>query len=72
MTLQHPYSINFNPEYGDIVVLTNDGNLPYNYTASQYRRQRLESSSPWKPQISRILPHHYTVLEITRPRFEAW
>jgi len=40
------------PEDGSSRVLQNTGNLPYDYTASQIRRQ-LESSSPWKSQILR-------------------
>jgi len=39
------------PEDEDIIVLRNEGVLPHKYTASQPRRTRLESSSPWKPQF---------------------
>jgi len=37
---------------GDSAVLRHVGILPQHYTASQPRRPRLESSLPWKHQIS--------------------
>jgi len=39
-------------EDGGGIVLRNVGVLPQQYTASRLRRPRLESSLPWKPQIS--------------------
>jgi hypothetical protein len=38
--------------YGCSIILWNVGILPQNYTASQTRKTRIESSSPWKPQVS--------------------
>jgi hypothetical protein len=41
-----------NPEDGGSMVLRNVGILPLHHTASQTRRSRLESSPPWKSQIT--------------------
>jgi hypothetical protein len=40
------------PEDGGSMFLRNLGILPHRYTESQPKRPRLESSRPWKPQIS--------------------
>jgi hypothetical protein len=39
------------------MVLRSDGVLPHRYTTSQPRRQRLESSPPWKPRTSHTRSH---------------
>jgi hypothetical protein len=44
-------TLNLHSEDGGSKILRNVGILPHHYTASQPRRARLESSSPWKTQI---------------------
>jgi len=39
---------------GSNKVFQNVGIIPQHYTASQPRRPQLESSPPWKPQISQV------------------
>jgi hypothetical protein len=46
--------ISLHPEDGGQIVLRNVGILPQHYAASKPRRPRLESSLPWKSQMS----HH--------------
>jgi hypothetical protein len=46
------HSLHLHPKDRSSMALRNVGILPQHYTTSQPRRQRLESSPPWKHQIS--------------------
>jgi uncharacterized membrane protein YgcG len=52
MSISGPQSLH--SEDGRSMVLRNDGILPPHYTVSQWRWQRLESSSSWELQMSHI------------------
>jgi hypothetical protein len=54
-TFRIKYHQSLHPEGGSSKYLRNISILPQYYTVSQPRRPRLESSPPWKPQISQYV-----------------